>query len=89
MNAIPTNHGPMSAESIVDYLTYSNYRHNRNLSPHITPEQWAKCGYPNVTAMEAKYQTEIAITNAARTGNDHSTAVGGDAPVQGGTRSKA
>ena len=81
---IPTSQGPMSAESIVDYLTYANYRHNRTISPHITPEQWAKCGYPNVTAMEAKYQAEIAI-NAARASNDHSNAVGGDAQASGGT----
>lgn len=51
-------------QPIVDQLTYINYACNRDASPHITPEQWAKCGYPNVRAMEAQYQAEKAITKA-------------------------
>lgn len=44
---------------IVDELTYINYRHNRNLSPHITPERWEKSYGPQAKAMEERYQQEI------------------------------
>lgn len=63
-NTIPTSHGAMSPESVVDYLTYANYRHNRNIAPHVTPERWAKI-YPGAAALEAKYQAEQAIAKAA------------------------
>ena len=39
---IPTNEGQMTPEDIIDHLTYSNYAFNRDISPNITPEQWAK-----------------------------------------------
>lgn len=41
---------------LVDYLTYSNYAHNRNLAPHITPERWKKVyGADAVDRMEPIY----------------------------------
>jgi hypothetical protein len=61
MTMIPTSQGPMSAEGIVDYLTYVNYRANRGYAPHITPAQWKKLYGPSTDAMEARYQAEIAI----------------------------
>lgn len=42
---------------LVDELTYTNYAHNRRLSPHITPERWAKI-YPNAEAMEARFTAD-------------------------------
>ena len=51
-------------QPIVDELTYVNYACNRDAAPHVAPEQWARCGYPNVPAMEARYQAEQAITRA-------------------------
>jgi hypothetical protein len=50
----------MTATEVVDYLTYCNYAHNRRISPHITPERWAKI-YPNAAAMEAKFQADMLI----------------------------
>lgn len=46
-------------DNLIDYLTYCNYRYNRDISPHITPEQW-KTVFPSdvVDAMEKKYQEE-------------------------------
>ncbi len=61
---IPTSQGPMSAEGIVDFLTYANYRHNRQVSPHITPKEWAVI-YPGADKLEARYQSEIAIEKAS------------------------
>lgn len=60
---IPTNLGPMAPREIVDWLTYSNYVHNRRRSPEVTPEQWATI-YPNAAAMERTYQAELATTEA-------------------------
>lgn len=54
----------MSADGIVDYLTYVNYRANRGYSPHITSEQWKKLYGPSTDAMEARYQAEITIEKA-------------------------
>lgn len=42
---------------IIDHLTYCSYRHNRNISPNVTPEQW-KSIFFNVDEMEARYQRE-------------------------------
>lgn len=80
---IQTNQGPMSAESIVDHLTYCSYAANRGygMSAEALAKFWPKTG----AAMEAKYQAEIAINNAARTSNDHATAASGDARASGGT----
>lgn len=40
--------------SIIDELTFRNYAHNRMLSPHISPEQWALI-YANVPEMEERF----------------------------------
>lgn len=50
----------MKPSEIVDYLTYVNYRHNRQISPAVTVEQWEKIYGPNVHKMEAKFQEEAA-----------------------------
>ena len=57
---IPTNEGQMTPEDIIDHLTYSNYAFNRDISPNVTPEQWAKLfGVEQTKAMEHHYQYEI------------------------------
>lgn len=61
---IDTTKGKMTARSIVDELTYINYKANRGYSPRVTPQEWAKI-YANVHAMEARYQTELALAKAA------------------------
>lgn len=74
----------MSPERIVDYLTYSNYRHNRNIAPHVTVTEWKKLYGPTTDAMEARYQADKFI-EAVQAGNDHATAASGDAPASDGT----
>lgn len=44
---------------IIDNLTYSCYRYNRQRSPDVTPKQWS-CIFNNVELMEAKYQNELS-----------------------------
>ena len=63
MDTIPTSRGPMTPEGIVDYLTYCSYRAQREL--HGMSAERAKRLWP-VTgdAMEARYQSEIAIEKA-------------------------
>ena len=56
---ISTNNGQMTPEDIVDDLTYINYAFNRDISPTITPEQWAKLYGPSTDKMEHRYQQEI------------------------------
>ena len=58
MTTIPTNHGAMTPEAIIDHLTYSSYAHNRDLSPDVSPERWAKLFGPSSAAMERRYQQE-------------------------------
>ena len=53
----------MSELGIVEYLTYCNYKHNRGLSPDVTPEQWAKVYGPSTTQFEARYQREKASSS--------------------------
>ena len=43
---------------LIDALTYSSYRHNREISPEVTPERWRKVFGPSTDAMEQKYQGE-------------------------------
>jgi hypothetical protein len=43
---------------LIDSLTYSSYRHNREISPEVTPERWRKVFGPSTDAMEQKYQGE-------------------------------
>ncbi len=62
VNTIPTNKGPMTPESIVDYLTYCSYRAQREL--HGVSAEMAIKWYPNGEAMEAKYQADTAIEKA-------------------------
>lgn len=60
---IPTSKGQMSAEQIVDELTYSSYRYNR--SAHGMSAESGMKWYPNGEQMEARYQAELAIAKAA------------------------
>lgn len=55
---VPTNQGPKTPTQIVSDLTYINYAHNRRMSPHITPEQWAQIYGPSTPAMEERFQKE-------------------------------
>ena len=52
---IQTNRGPMTPQALMDELIYAAYAHNRERSPHINPQAWAKV-LPNVPAMERRYQ---------------------------------
>lgn len=47
----------MNVRDLIDELTYTNYAHNRRISPHISPERWARI-YPNAEAMERRFKTE-------------------------------
>ncbi len=47
----------MTIGQVIDELTYSCYKHNRERAPDITPEQW-KVVFSNVDAMERKLQEE-------------------------------
>ena len=45
---------------IIDTLIYINYKHNRELSPHITPDRWALVyGEAEVKEMERAYTQEL------------------------------
>lgn len=50
-------------QPLVDELRYLNYASNRDYAPHVAPERWGRI-YPNVRAMEARYQAEKAILKA-------------------------
>ena len=52
----------MTPKTLLDELTFSNYRHNRQRSPHITPEQWRRTIPEFTEAMEARYQQEQGRT---------------------------
>ena len=44
-------------QQLVNELTYTSYKFNRQRSPDLTPDQWTKV-YPNVDRLEARYQQE-------------------------------
>lgn len=48
----------MSDVEIVDELVYRSYTYNRERFPETTPERWATV-YPNVAAMERRYQEAV------------------------------
>lgn len=48
----------ITPRQIVDYLTYSSYAHNRQLSPHVTPEEWRGVYGERTAALEERYQDE-------------------------------
>ena len=47
-------------QEIISELDYSCYRFNRQESPHVTPEQWAKIFGPSTQAMETRFIAENA-----------------------------
>lgn len=51
-----------SLNDLVSDLTYINYAHNRQISPHISVERWEKVYGPTAPAMEARYQAELGGT---------------------------
>src|SRR5690348_5690882 len=57
---IPTNKGAMTPSQIVDELTYSAYKHNRDTG--MEAEKAHKWGFGNA-AMEERYQLEKQSTN--------------------------
>jgi hypothetical protein len=63
MNRIPTSRGEITLGEVIADLTYINYACNRDAAPQITPEAWARI-YPRADELEARYQTEKAITKA-------------------------
>lgn len=44
---------------ILDALAYSCYKTNRELTPHVKPEDWQPCFDAPVGPMEARYQAEL------------------------------
>lgn len=57
MKEISLNEAVRNPAALIDYLTYRSYAHNREISPHITPERW-RAIFSNVDAMEQEYQAE-------------------------------
>ena len=49
--------------TLIDTLTYACYRHNRNLSPRISPARWKRV-FDDAEAMEARYQDEQEMLDA-------------------------
>jgi hypothetical protein len=45
-------------KSLTHYLTYCNYKANREASPEVTPEQWRVLFGDKTDALEEQYQTE-------------------------------
>ena len=45
-------------QTVVDYLTYANYRYNRLLSPTIQPAGWGRVYGDGWRRMERLYRTE-------------------------------
>ena len=52
----------MTPTTLVDELTYANYRYNRQRSPDITPVQWRRVIPEFTDAMEARFQAEVERT---------------------------
>jgi hypothetical protein len=55
METIPTNHGNLTVNEILDVLTYSSYAANRDLG--MTHEQLVRIGIGN-DEMKLKYENE-------------------------------
>lgn len=53
----------MPTSTLIDTLTYSCYRHNRNLFPGISPARWKRV-FDDVDVMEARYQDEEEMLGA-------------------------
>jgi hypothetical protein len=54
-----------NAQDLIDRLTYINYAFNRERSPHVSVERWARLYGPNTGSMEARYQAEKLIAKVA------------------------
>lgn len=65
---------------VIDELIYRNYAANRQYSPEITPERWAKVYGENTPAMEARFQAADRVatlnTGASHVDQDPSSAEG-------------
>jgi hypothetical protein len=46
---------------LVSELVYSNYRFNRDRSPAIAAERWARVFGASATALEQRYQEEVRV----------------------------
>lgn len=59
-----TNLTAGSVESLVDYLTYANYRHNRRISPDVPVREWRLVyGDEAVSRMERRFQEDLRESN--------------------------
>lgn len=56
----------MTTSELISELTYSCYRYNRDRSPEITPEGWARV-FPTGPELERRYQEDTCAQEAART----------------------
>ena len=61
-------------KELISELTYSCYRFNRQESPHVTPDQWAKIFGPQTMAMEKRFASEQSC-------NCLEMAFGGNGPI--------
>ena len=48
----------MTMPTLLEKLTYANYKANRQRTPHITPEAWRQVIPEFTEAMETRYQAE-------------------------------
>ena len=53
----------MKPSEIVSELTYQSYAHNRQLSPDISPERWAKVFGVGAALMEERFHNERGNEN--------------------------
>lgn len=60
---VPTNNGVMSAQAVMDHLTYACYRYNRSVCG-MGAQALARLFPQTGAAMEAKYQAEHAQGDA-------------------------
>lgn len=54
---ITLNQAINNTGDVLDYLTYTSYRHNRRLAPHISVEAWGRV-FEDVERYETLYQLE-------------------------------
>ena len=49
----------MNDAKLICELTYINYKHNREISPNVTPKRWELVYGLNASLMEKRYTDEL------------------------------
>lgn len=52
---------PMTPQELVHAVLYASYKHNRQHAPTLPVESWKIIFGEQVTALEARYQADIAV----------------------------